>query len=153
MFNRPRLFAIGLVFAGLAGLCGVFLIARPVWAQCNNLGCNSTPAGTCDQSQSGSCPWCVPAVGGPGCTGQGLSTIGSGNSWYGSVPQQGSNATFEPVVCLKAANCTWVKNETGFCYYTCLEGTDTCQDCKLGSSSYYTCVQDCNCQACNGGNS
>lgn len=153
MFKHRRLFAFGLVFLGLAVLCGVFLVARPAWAQCSNLGCNSTPAGTCDQSQSGSCPWCVPAGIGTSCTGQGLSTIGTGNTWYGSIPVVGSNVTYKQIVCLKAASCTFVKNETGFCYYLCLEGIDTCQDCKLGSWSNYTYVTDCESHACTGGNS
>ena len=151
MLKQSRVFAFGLVFLGLAGLCGVFVLVRPAWAQCNNLGCTGQGT-TCDQGTSGSCPWCLDPVGGQTCTGQGITTWGSGEELPGSAPQTGSNVTWNPVVCQWGQYCTFVRNWTGsICFITCLDGSGTCQECKLGSKFSFSGANQCQSAPCVGG--
>jgi hypothetical protein len=154
MVNRIRFIVASLLTLGLVGLGGYRFLDNSAQAQCPNLGCNPNPAGTCNQSTSGSCPGCLtPGGGGPVCGSFGPVLSGSGKSYYGSIPQTGSAVGYPSVPCVLAQACTSLGVRGGSC--TALgvcnpTGMGQCNPCTLGTPYTYSNAISCQSMQCAG---
>jgi hypothetical protein len=149
MINRSYFIDAVLVSVGLAALCGLLLSSSPALAQCNNLTCGADPSYNCD-ANGGSCPSCVTIGFGATCASQGNVTKGTGNNVYGSIPSNGSNATYPNVPCTKVYLCVGGTLNGACGYFTgCANGLGQCAKCN-SSFSYTSNAVSCSSGICKG---